>query len=119
MPQTINYSFCPACESQQIKPVLQVKDFTVSKETFSVWQCNRCTLRFTQDAPAPGAVGKYYLSPHYISHTDTRQGIINQLYHAIRKFTLRKKHQLVQEKSGLQKGSLLDVGAGTGAFASI
>jgi 2-polyprenyl-3-methyl-5-hydroxy-6-metoxy-1,4-benzoquinol methylase len=101
-----------------MQPVLQVKDFTVSKEVFAVWQCNRCTLRFTQDAPAPEEVGKYYLSPHYVSHTDTKQGIINQLYHAIRKFTLKKKRQLVQEVSGLQKGSLLDVGAGTGAFAN-
>ena len=118
MPQIIHYSSCPACGSEQIKPVLQVKDFTVSKEIFAVWQCSQCTLRFTQDAPAPEAVGKYYLSPHYISHTDTKQGIINQLYHAIRKFTLKKKRQLVQKESGLQKGSLLDVGAGTGAFAN-
>ncbi|TKK67222.1 class I SAM-dependent methyltransferase [Ilyomonas limi] len=119
MPQTIHYTSCPACGSEAIKPVLQVKDFTVSKEVFAVWQCSQCTLRFTQDAPAPGEVGKYYLSPHYISHTDTKQGVINQLYHAIRKFTLKKKRQLVQKVSGLQKGSLLDVGAGTGAFAHI
>ena len=119
MPQTMHYSFCPACESQQIQPVLQVTDFTVSKEVFAVWQCNHCTLRFTQDVPAPEAIGKYYLSPHYVSHTDTKQGIINQLYHGIRKFTLKKKQQLVQQVSGLQKGLLLDVGAGTGAFASI
>jgi 2-polyprenyl-3-methyl-5-hydroxy-6-metoxy-1,4-benzoquinol methylase len=118
MPQTTHYTACPACGSEEIKPVLQVKDFTVSKEQFAVWQCSRCALRFTQDAPAPDAVGRYYLSPHYISHTDTRQGIINQLYHAIRKFTLKKKLQLVQKVSGLQKGSLLDVGAGTGAFAN-
>jgi 2-polyprenyl-3-methyl-5-hydroxy-6-metoxy-1,4-benzoquinol methylase len=119
MPQTIHYTSCPACGSEQIASVLQVKDFTVSKEIFAVWQCGHCTLRFTQDAPAPEFVGKYYLSPHYISHTDTKQGVINQLYHAIRKFTLKKKRQLVQKESGLQKGSLLDVGAGTGAFANI
>ncbi len=119
MPDIVHYATCPACKHEQLTPVLQVKDFTVSKETFAVWQCNYCTLRFTQDAPAPAAVGKYYLSPHYVSHTDTKQGIINQLYHAVRKFTLKKKRQLVQEVSGLQKGSLLDVGAGTGAFANI
>lgn len=118
MPQSIHYTACPACSSQQITPVLQVKDFTVSKETFDVWQCSQCTLRFTQDAPAPEAVGKYYLSPHYVSHTDTKQGIINQLYHVIRRFTLKKKLQLVEKVSGLKKGALLDVGAGTGAFAN-
>ena len=118
MPQNIHYSDCPACGSQQVASVLQVIDFTVSKETFSIWQCSNCTLRFTQDAPTPEQVGKYYMSPHYISHTDTRQGIINRLYHAIRKFTLKKKLQLVKKVSGLPKGSLLDVGAGTGAFAN-
>src|SRR4051812_30893236 len=100
MPQTIHYTFCPACGSEDIKSVLQVKDFTVSKETFGVWQCNHCTLRFTQDAPTTEEVGVYYLSPHYISHTDTKQGIINRLYHAIRKFTLKKKLELVKKVSG-------------------
>jgi 2-polyprenyl-3-methyl-5-hydroxy-6-metoxy-1,4-benzoquinol methylase len=118
MPQIIHYSACPACGSEMINPALLVKDFSVSKEDFAIWQCSNCTLRFTQDVPAPEEVGKYYLSPHYISHTDTKKGVINQLYHAIRKYTLKKKRQLVQKVSGLKKGSLLDVGAGTGAFAN-
>ncbi len=118
MPQIINRKICPACQSSVIAPALEAKDFTVSGETFSVWHCTNCTLRFTQDAPAADAIGEYYKSNNYISHSDTKKGIINQLYHTVRNITLTQKRKLVQQATGLPTGTLLDVGAGTGAFAN-
>ena len=47
----IHYTFCPACGSDELKPVLNAVDHTVSHEQFAIWQCQRCSLRFTQDAP--------------------------------------------------------------------
>lgn len=118
MAHLISYVECPACKSNSIGFVFTAKDYTVSKETFAIWQCNKCTLRFTQDLPGAENIGKYYQSNAYISHSDTKQGIINRLYHSVRNVTLKQKRKLVQKATGLQKGILLDIGAGTGAFAS-
>lgn len=70
----------------------------------------------TTPQPAPGEIGRYYASDDYISHSDTKSGLINQIYHSARTFMLRKKHAWVVEASGKSKGALLDVGAGTGHF---
>jgi 2-polyprenyl-3-methyl-5-hydroxy-6-metoxy-1,4-benzoquinol methylase len=96
---------------------LTVKDHTVSQELFEVWHCDACTLRFTQDVPAEQAIGKYYQSENYISHTNTNKGLINRLYHMVRNYTLGSKKKMVQSFTGRGTGNLLDVGAGMGAFA--
>ena len=118
MPQTITYEECPACKSSHIQPCLETKDFTISRETFVIWHCNSCSLRFTQNVPTADAIGRYYQSNNYISHSDTKKGIINRLYHSVRNITLNQKRKLVQRATGLKTGSLLDIGAGTGAFAN-
>ena len=118
MPQFVFYDACPVCYSSEIQPVLEAKDYTVSNEVFSIWHCNNCTLRFTQNVPAADAIGKYYQSGNYISHSDTKKGIINRLYHSVRNITLAQKRKLIQQVTSLQKGTLLDIGAGTGAFAA-
>ncbi len=114
--EKIHYVNCPLCNSPKINFALTVKDYTVSGEEFDIMECNNCSGRFTQDAPSLSLIGKYYQSSTYISHTDTRQGIVNKLYHQVRKITLRKKKNLVQQVTSLQRGKLLDVGAGTGLF---
>lgn len=114
----IHYDRCPSCASDNIQAVLRAEDFTVSHEIFEIWECRNCTLRFTQDVPDENGIGKYYKSTAYISHTDTREGLINSAYHRVRNITLHQKKKLIQSKSGLTSGSLLDIGAGTGAFAA-
>ena len=117
MSQIVHYTQCPVCKSANIQPVLQAKDFTVSQEKFSIWQCADCTLRFTQDVPSADAIVSYYQSAAYISHSDTKKGLINRLYHLVRNYTLSQKKALIVKESSTENGSLLDVGAGTGAFA--
>ena len=112
----IHYTGCPVCASQQIQEQLTAKDYTVSQNDFSIWHCNACTARFTQDVPAQDAIGAYYASDNYISHSDTKKGIINSLYHLVRKRTLGAKRRMVINKTGLTKGAILDIGCGTGAF---
>ncbi|MEP7237757.1 MAG: class I SAM-dependent methyltransferase [Ferruginibacter sp.] len=112
----IHYTSCPVCNSELIQEQLTAKDYTVSQNNFSIWQCNACTLRFTQDVPEQEAIGAYYASDNYISHSDTKKGIINSLYHLVRKRTLGAKRRLVINETGMPKGKILDIGCGTGAF---
>lgn len=116
MDSIVHYTHCPVCGSASIKPLFSAKDYTVSGENFSIWECSDCTLRFTQDAPGLDAIGRYYKSEDYISHTNTSRGLINKLYQAVRKRTLKQKRQLVCKTTSKKQGSLLDVGSGTGSF---
>jgi predicted SAM-dependent methyltransferase len=70
----------------------------------------------TQDFPAENEMGRYYDTPEYISHSDTQKGVVNYLYHIVRKLALCSKAALVKKTSGKQTGTLLDIGAGTGYF---
>src|SRR5579872_133696 len=92
----IHYNACPSCHSDEIKPVLTATDYTVSHESFQIWQCQSCTLRFTQDVPDATAIGPYYHSEDYISHSNTTRGWVNMLYHKVRKLTLSDKRRLIQ-----------------------
>jgi 2-polyprenyl-3-methyl-5-hydroxy-6-metoxy-1,4-benzoquinol methylase len=112
----IHYTSCPICSSNNIQQQLTAKDYTVSQSNFAVWHCNACTAQFTQDVPVQDAIGAYYASENYISHSDTKKGIINSLYHLVRKRTLGVKRRLVIDETGTAKGSILDIGCGTGAF---
>jgi len=116
MSQPVHYTNCPVCGSPDYKIVAEVKDYTVSGETFSIAHCGNCTHRFTQDIPSVDDIGPYYKSENYISHTNTSKGLINSLYQSVRKRTLKQKRKLIEKTTGITKGNLLDLGAGTGAF---
>lgn len=112
----IHYSECPVCKGGQINLAFSAKDNTVSNKNFPIWKCNDCSLLFTQDVPGQDEIGTFYASENYISHSDTRKGVINSLYHTIRKHTLSTKLKLVKSETGLTQGNILDIGCGTGAF---
>src|SRR5829696_4102813 len=114
----VHYTNCPVCNSIAINPLLTVKDHSVSKEEFVIWQCSDCTLRFTQDAPDEDSIGPYYQSQDYISHSNTDKGLLNKLYQKVRKLTLEQKAGLIISHTK-GKGRILDIGAGIGAFLSV
>lgn len=105
---------CPLCKGEDFKDRFACVDYTVSKETFQVVECDSCGFVFTNPRPFEKDLGNYYKSDTYISHSDTSKGLVNKLYKAIRKITLNQKHSLVSPF--IQAGSLLDIGCGTGAF---
>jgi 2-polyprenyl-3-methyl-5-hydroxy-6-metoxy-1,4-benzoquinol methylase len=112
----IHRDHCPSCNAASIEKLFAVKDYTASAETFWIWECKNCSLRFTQDVPDRDSIGRYYASENYISHTDTAKGLVNLLYRQIRKKTLKRKRKWVQRETCLSSGSLLDFGSGTGYF---
>ncbi|MFY8129003.1 MAG: class I SAM-dependent methyltransferase [Chitinophagaceae bacterium] len=115
--EKITHQNCPVCLNNNINPAFAVKDFTVTNEEFVIFNCNNCTARFTQNIPSQNSIGNYYKSNNYISHSDTKEGLISKLYHTVRNITLKSKRNLINKFTENKKGKLLDIGAGTGAFA--
>lgn len=110
---------CPVCGSIDTRFTLEAKDYTVSGETFRIRQCQVCSLRFTWPVPDEQHIGKYYHSENYISHSDTSKGLVNKLYHAVRKISLKQKKHWVEQSTGIAKGNILDIGSGTGSFLHV
>ncbi len=109
-----NLTSCPVCNGSNFSHFLDCKDYTVSRETFSIAQCNSCDFKFTNPRPEPKDLGKYYESTDYVSHSKSNKGFINSLYHIAKHYSLLKKIQLINGIS--KKGKLLDFGCGTGDF---
>ena len=110
-------SLCPACGSERIHTYVSATDYYATGETFDVYECDACGMRFTQNTPIEAESARYYSSPDYISHTDINKGLFNRTYHAVRAIMLRRKAHLVMKALGSKEGRLLDIGAGTGYFA--
>lgn len=106
---------CPACHSSKISKETEVKDHFKSQETFNLFLCSGCSLLFTNPRPEENSIGNYYQSSDYISHSNTSKGLINFLYQKVRNFTLAVKTELINSFYPA-KGSLLDLGCGTGHF---
>ena len=105
---------CPVCESERISFLYDVTDHSLSKEVFTLKKCEHCDFVFTSNPPQETKIANYYKFEAYISHSDTKKGIMNILYHFSRKFMLSRKRKLIERRQN--KGKLLDIGAGTGYF---
>lgn len=108
---------CPICNCVEVKSILQTKDYSLTNEQFDILECAKCSLKYTNPIPGIDQIGPYYSFTAYISHTDINVGWMNRLYHLIRNRTLLQKSNWVQSLFTGHKGHLLEVGAGTGAFA--
>lgn len=112
----IHHSKCPICLSDSVRLHFPVTDSSISGETFPVWHCEHCDVMFTQVVPDEKEIGRYYASEAYVSHTDSRQGLINRIYHVVRNITVKNKRKWVTDGTGRNTGKILDIGCGTGAF---
>lgn len=115
--QIQEYSACPVCQGNVLSPYLKVKDHFLSKEVFHLEQCGECLTLMTTPAPGSNEIGRYYQSEEYISHSDTKKGLVNFAYQQVKKVTLHQKLQLVKTYMP-GTNSLLDFGCGTGDFAN-
>ena len=105
---------CPWCGTPTDKTVLQLKDFFLSQEDFSIMECPQCGLRFTTPRPAPDVIGKYYQSEEYYSHQQNNKGLVPRMYEFVKTFNI--KHKAYLAIGDLPKGRLLDIGCGVGDF---
>jgi SAM-dependent methyltransferase len=109
-------NLCINCGSGNTEYLFHCKDYLVSGEEFKIVRCTDCGLIRTDNPPAENIIGKYYLSEDYISHSDSKKGITDHLYHYARNIMLRRKEKLISRLFVKNKGSLLDIGSGTGYF---
>ncbi|GIV37032.1 MAG: methyltransferase [Cyclobacteriaceae bacterium] len=106
---------CPACHNAQFEYYLATQDFGVTREPFNLYRCTQCGLLATIPQPDEDQIGRYYASSNYISHTGKHDNrMLKLLYLAVRRIALTGKRKLIEKK--YPKGSLLDLGCGTGAF---
>ncbi len=107
---------CPVCGETEFSPFLTTTDFFVSGETFEIRQCIGCETKITFKAEDEDHISRYYQSEEYISHSNTGKGIVNYIYHHVRKYMLGRKRKLIERAVGNRQGHILDVGTGTGFF---
>ena len=97
---------------------LEVKDHSVSGETFELRLNQDLDLLETFPQPSEGHLPSYYKSEDYISHTDSKRNLFEKVYQFVKNITLKRKLKLINSFD-LDSKRLLDVGCGTGDFLSI
>jgi len=100
------------------KHFLQLKDYSVSQETFDLYYDELLDMLITHPQPSLDVLGKYYESADYISHTDSKRSIFEKAYHFVKNIALKNKLNLINSYQP-SKGMILDIGAGTGDFLSV
>jgi SAM-dependent methyltransferase len=113
----VHHKECPLCSSDKIFFHFICIDHFISKEPFAIFKCSACSFEFTQDYPEEAEIGKYYESEEYISHSNISKGFVNKSYRLVRNIMLGRKRGIIKHVTGLNKGSILDIGSGTGNFA--
>jgi 2-polyprenyl-3-methyl-5-hydroxy-6-metoxy-1,4-benzoquinol methylase len=98
---------------KHLKPFLNCKDYTVSKEMYKVMLNEQYEMLVT--TPVPADLENYYKSEAYISHTDSTKTLFDKAYQAVKNYALKKKVSLLDSFETEEK-KVLDVGAGTGDF---
>ena len=77
--------------------------------------CSNCGFKFTQ--PVPADLSPYYDSEDYISHSKTKKGLINRLYHLAQQYNLASKYK--KAKKHARGSRWIDYGSGAGDFLRV
>ena len=94
---------------------MKIKDHSVSGESFTLVYDKERKMYHTSPKPSPEKLPSYYQSEDYISHTDGKRSLFEKLYQLVKGVTLSRKQQLLSSYLPT-KGSVLDIGTGTGDF---
>jgi len=94
---------------------IKAKDHLLSKEEFTVLFDHNQGIGQTQ-IPTNFDSNSFYPKVNYASHQDQKKGLIGAAYNMIQLLMLRYKFSIIKQYS--QGNSILDIGGGTGAFAS-
>lgn len=92
---------------------MKIKDYSVSNEEFYLKYIDYYDMY--QTLPIVEHIEKYYNSNQYISHNDSKKGVVNFLYQQVKKLNINRKIKLVEQYHSDGR-KILDIGAGTGDF---
>lgn len=101
-----------------LKPFLRCRDYTVSQEEFDIVYDATADFLATSPRPKSENLMRYYESVDYISHSDTKENILDKVYHLVRKYTIRNKVKRLRIEQPNGK-TVLDIGCGTGDFLAL
>lgn len=97
---------CPLCGGDDPRPFLSGRDLEFGgRDRFTVVACRRCGLRYLSPRPSPQDIGRFYPAAYYTHHS-MEAGEAARLY----------RQALALVARWAPSGSLLDIGAGDGAF---
>lgn len=99
------------------KHFLNVKDYSVSQETFELLHDEELDMLITHPQPSLEKLPSYYESVDYISHTDGNKSLFEKMYQFVKTIALKNKLKLINSQS--PKGRILDIGAGVGDFLTV
>ena len=99
------------------KHFLNVKDYSVSQETFELLHDEELDMLITHPQPSLEKLPSYYESVDYISHTDGNKSVFEKMYQFVKTIALKNKLKLINSQSA--KGRILDIGAGVGDFLTV
>jgi 2-polyprenyl-3-methyl-5-hydroxy-6-metoxy-1,4-benzoquinol methylase len=99
------------------KHFLNVKDYSVSQETFELLHDADLDMLITNPQPSLEKLPSYYESVNYISHTDGNKSMFEKMYQFVKSIALKNKLKLINSQS--TKGRILDIGAGVGDFLAV
>jgi len=101
--------------NNELKPYITCIDYTVSRETFSIFIDKESGLLVTTPRPEDKGLGKYYESEDYISHSNSKKSLLEKVYQIVRNYTIKQKVKLINSFNETDK-KILDIGTGTGDF---
>ncbi|MBR6177640.1 MAG: class I SAM-dependent methyltransferase [Bacteroidales bacterium] len=105
---------CPYCQSDSSDLHLKLKDYFLTQEDFEIYRCPHCGLLFTWPRPNDSELGKYYKSDDYLSHNESKKGIIPFIYNRVKRVNIKNKFNIATTAA---KGKrMLDFGCGVGDF---
>ena len=103
----------PSIEGFSGIKVLDLKDYFLSNEDFSIYKDDKTGVHYTFPQPLDN-LSFYYESENYISHTDGKKTLFEKIYQIAKGYNLNQKLKLIQKTT---KGrSILDYGCGAGDF---
>jgi len=105
----------PYSNESNLEFFLSCQDHTVSRETFNLYRDKENDLLITLPRPSIQELPGYYDSDDYISHTDSKESMMDRAYQMIKNYSIKKKVNMI---NGMvpKKGLILDIGCGTGDF---
>ena len=104
---------CPICGSSEKTSCYEFSDTFGS---YSLVSCKSCNMNYLNPRPTYDTIGVYYDSSNYTPFLSSgkKENLFNRVYRSVRNYSVAWKRRKIEKF--IMKGSVLDIGCGTGEF---